>query len=168
MDRRRLAAALVGSAALLTVGRIADADGWLWAALAAAAFLVAYGRQRVRGLLVVGCVLAGVAGGLLLGGLGVPGAFWVALGVGVMAIDRVEPEPDKRTLRLGAGLAAFGLLWGVVAAGWLEDARFALLLLVLGVLLAIDARGDGRLRLPRRPRLPLARPRRRPTRPERG
>lgn len=187
MDRRRLAAALIGSAALLSVGRIADADGWLWVALAASAFLIAYARQRVRGLLVLGCVLAGVAAGLLLGGLGVPGAFWVSLGVGVMAIDRIEPEPDKRTLRIGAGLGAFGLLWGVVAAGWLYDGRFALLLLVLGGLLLLEGRRESGRRAPdgheidprdprahaRRSRSPRLRPirdalRRRPTRVERG
>ena len=140
MDRRRLAATLIGLGVLLTLGSLNDADGWLWTTLAAAAFLVAYARQRVRGLLVVGCVLAGVAGGLLLGGLGIPGAFWIALGVGVMAIDRIEPEADKRTLRIGAALAAFGVLWGVASAGWLEDARFALMLVMVGVLLLLDGR----------------------------
>jgi hypothetical protein len=135
MTRRRLALGLILVGALLTVERMVDADGWLWTALASAGFLVAYRRQRVRGLLVVGCVLAGIAGGLLLGGLGVPGAFWVALGAGVMAIDRVEPEPDKRTLRLGAGLAAFGLLFGVASAGWIDDARFAVVLVLVGLLL---------------------------------
>lgn len=135
MTRRRLALGLILVGALLTIERLVDADGWLWTALASAGFLIAYRRQRVRGLLVVGCVLAGIAGGLLLGGLGVPGAFWVALGVGVMAIDRVEPEPDKRTLRLGAGLAAFGLLFGVASAGWVDDARFAVVLVVVGLLL---------------------------------
>lgn len=135
MTRRRLALGLILVGALLTIERLVDADGWLWTALASAAFLVAYRRQRVRGLLVVGCVLAGIAGGLLLGGMGVPGAFWVALGVGVMAIDRVEPEPDKRTLRLGAGLAAFGLLFGVASAGWIDDARFAVVLVLVGLLL---------------------------------
>lgn len=144
MTRRRLALGLILVGALLTVERLVDADGWLWTTLASAGFLIAYRRQRVRGLLVVGCVLAGVAGGLLLGGLGVPGAFWVALGVGVMAIDRVEPEPDKRTLRLGAGLAAFGLLFGVASAGWIDDARFAVVLVVVGLLLLGGRERGGR------------------------
>ena len=145
MDRRRLAAALLGLGVLLSLGRLVHADGWLWAALAATAFLVGYARQRVRGLLVLGCVLAGISGGLLAGGaLGIPGAFWVALGLGVMAIDRIEPEPDKRTLRIGAALAAFGLLWGVAASGWLEDARFALVLVGVGALLLLDGRGGDR------------------------
>lgn len=135
MTRRRLALGLILVGALLTVERLVDADGWLWTALAATGFLVAYRRQRVRGLLVVGCVLAGIAAGLLLGALGIPGAFWVALGVGVMAIDRVEPEADKRTLRIGAGLAAFGLLFGVASSGWIDDARFAVVLVLVGLLL---------------------------------
>jgi hypothetical protein len=138
MTRRRLALLLIGLGALLTLERLTAASGWLWTALAAAGFLVAYRRQRIRGLLVLGAVLAGVSGGLLLGGLGVPGGFFVALGVAVMAIDRVEPEPDKRTLRLGAALTAFGLLYGVAAAGWLQDARFALVLVVVGLLLALS------------------------------
>jgi hypothetical protein len=148
MTRRRLALLLIGLGALLTLERLGAAEGWLWTALAGAGFLVAYRRQRIRGLLVLGAVLAGVAGGLLLGGLGVPGGFFVALGVAVMAIDRIEPEPDKRVLRLGAALTAFGLLYGVAAAGWLQDARFALVLVVVGLLLALGGRrratgGDG-------------------------
>lgn len=135
MTRRRLALALIVLGALLSLARWVQADGWLWTALAAAGFLEAYRRQRVRGLLVVGCVLAGIAGGLLLGALGVPGGFWVALGVAVMAIDRIEPEEDKRTLRIGAGLAAFGLLYGVASSGWLDDARFAVVLVLVGLLL---------------------------------
>lgn len=128
--------------ALVLLGRLVQADGWLWTAFAAAGFLVAYARQRVRGLLVTGCVLAGVAAGLLLGGVGVPGAFWVSVGLAVMAIDRVEPQADKRVLRAGAGLAAFGVLWGIASAGWLEDARFALVLVLVGVLL-LGGTGDG-------------------------
>jgi hypothetical protein len=142
MTRRTVALILIGLGTLLILQRLSAADGWLWTALAGIGFLVAYNRQRIRGLLVLGAVLTGVAGGLLLGALGVPGGLFVALGVAVMAIDRVEPEPDKRTLRLGAALTAFGLLYGVAAAGWLQDARFALVLVVVGLLLAFS--GDGR------------------------
>ena len=144
MHRRRLATALIGLGVLLTLERLVEADGWLWTAHASAAFLAAYARGRVRGLLVLGCVLGGVAVGLLVGGLGIPGAFWVALGVGVMAIDRIEPEPDERALRVGAGLAALGLLWGVASDGWLEDARFALVLVVVGLLLFAERRDPRR------------------------
>ncbi len=143
MTRRNLALGLILLGALLILERWVGADGWLWTALAAAGFLEAYRRQRVRGLLVVGCLLAGVAAGLLLGALNVPGGFWVALGVAVMAIDRIEPEPDKRTLRIGAGLTAFGLLFGVASAGWLDDARFALVLVLVGALLMLGGRGAG-------------------------
>lgn len=135
MTRRNLAQALVLLGALLILDRLATTDGWLWTGLASAGFLVAYARQRVRGLLVLGCVLAGISLGLLLGGTGIPGAFWVALGVSVMAIDRVEPEHDKRTLRIGAGLTAFGVLFGVASSGWLDDARFAIVLILVGILL---------------------------------
>lgn len=143
VDRRRLAAALIGLGVLLILGRTVQADGWLWTALAAAAFLAGYARERVRALLVLGCVLAGTSVGLLAGGvLGVPGAFWVALGIAVMAIDRIEPEPDGRTLRIGAGLTAAGILWGVASSGWLDDARFALVLVAVGALLLFDGRDD--------------------------
>ncbi|MDZ7708602.1 MAG: hypothetical protein U5J97_12055 [Trueperaceae bacterium] len=135
MTRRRLAQLFVLIGALLILDRVATSDGWLWTGLASAGFLVAYARQRVRGLLVLGCVLAGISLGLLLGGTGIPGAFWVALGISVMAIDRVEPEPDKRTLRIGAGLTAFGVLFGVASSGWLDDARFAIVLILVGILL---------------------------------
>lgn len=138
VHRRRLATALIGLGVLLILERLVEADGWLWTALASAAFLAGYARQRVRGLLVLGCVLAGISAGLLVGGLGIPGAFWFALGVGVMAIDRIEPEPDRRAQRVGAGLAALGLLWGVASAGWLEDARFALVLVLVGLLLLAE------------------------------
>jgi len=148
MTRRRLALLLVLIGALLILDRIATTDGWLWTGLASAGFLVAYARQRVRGLLVLGCVLAGISAGLLLGGTGIPGAFWVALGVAVMAIDRVEPEPDKRTFRIGAGLTAFGVLFGVASSGWLDDARFAIVLILVGILLLGGRRDEtgGRLR----------------------
>lgn len=144
MDLRRLATLLILFGGLVALGRVVEADGWLWMTLASIAFLIGYERQRVRGLLVLGCVLAGVAGGLLLGGLGIPGAFWVSLGVAVMAIDRVEPQPDKGVFRLGAGLAAFGILWGIASAGWLEDARFALVLVLVGLLLLGGTRGGGK------------------------
>lgn len=144
VERRRTAILAILIGTLLLLGRLAAADGWLWPALAAVGFLAAYERQRVRGLLVLGCVLAGVAGGLLLGGLGIPGAVWVSLGVAVMAIDRVEPRADKRVLRLGAGTTAFGLLWGIASAGWTWDARFALVLVLASLLLLGGDRGDGR------------------------
>ena len=135
MTRRRLAAALVVIGALLLATRLTPSDGWLWAALAAAGFLYGYGRQRVRGLLVAGGLLTGLAAGLLIGGLGVPGGFWVGLGVAIMAIDRIEPEPDKRTFRIGAGVTAFGVLYGVAASGWLDDLRFLVVIVLAAILL---------------------------------
>ena len=55
------------------------------------------------------------------------------------AIDRIEPEPDKRTFRVGAGVTAFGLLYGVASSGWLDDLRF-LVVIVLAALLAWGGR----------------------------
>lgn len=135
MTRRRLAIGLLSVGLLLLAARLTPSDGWLWAALAASGFLYGYGQLRVRGLLVAGGVLAGLAGGLLIGNLGVPGGFWVALGVAIMAIDRIEPEADKRTFRLGAGVTAFGLLYGVAASGWLDDLRFLIVIVLAALLL---------------------------------
>jgi len=135
MNVRRLAAALVVLGLVALAARLTPGDGWLWVALASAAFLYGYARQRVRALLVVGALLAGLSGGLLIGGLGVAGGFWVALGVAIMAIDRVEPEPDKRTFRLGAAITAFGLLYGVASSGWLDDLRFVIVIVLAAILL---------------------------------
>ena len=143
MSRRSLAGGLIALGALLLAARWTPGDGWLWVALAASGFLYGYARQRVRGLLVVGGLLAGLAGGLLIGGLGIPGGFWVALGVAIMAIDRIEPEPDKVTFRLGAFVTAFGLLYGVAASGWLDDLRFAVVI-ALAALLLWGGRRSGR------------------------
>ncbi|MEX2502692.1 MAG: hypothetical protein WD336_09965, partial [Trueperaceae bacterium] len=134
-NRTRLAWLLIVLGALLAAERLTVGAGWLWTTLAGAGFLVAYARQRIRGLLLLGCVLSGVGVGLLLGAVGVTGGFWVALGIGVMAIDRIEPEADKRALRAGAAVTAFGLLYGVASAGWIQDARFALVLITAGLLL---------------------------------
>lgn len=140
--RRRLLLAASLLAAVLLAAWATPSDGWLWTALAASGFLAAYARQRVHGLLVLGCLLAGLAGGLLIGGPATPGGFWVALGLGVMAIDRVAPEADKRSLRIGAALTAFGILYGVASAGWLDDLRFAIVIVLAAFLLL----GSGRAR----------------------
>jgi hypothetical protein len=135
MSVRRVAAALVALGLVALAARLTPGDGWLWVALASVGFLYGYARQRVRALLVVGALLAGLSGGLLIGGLGVAGGFWAALGVAIMAIDRVEPEPDKRTFKLGAAVTAFGLLYGVAASGWLDDLRFAIVIVLAAILL---------------------------------
>lgn len=143
MNVRRLAAALLVLGLIALAARLTPGDGWLWVALASAGFLYGYARQRVRALLVVGALLAGLSGGLLIGGLGLAGGFWVALGVAVMAIDRVEPEAEKRTFKLGAAVTALGLLYGVAASGWLDDLRF-LVVIVLAAILLWGGRARGR------------------------
>lgn len=135
MTRRPVALALLIAGVLLLAARLTPSDGWLWAALVSAGFLYGYAQQRVRGLLVAGAVLAGLAGGLLIGNLGLTGGFWVALGIAIMAIDRIEPEADKRTFRLGAGVTAFGVLYGVAASGWLDDLRFVVVIGLTALLL---------------------------------
>lgn len=135
MSVRRLAAALVGLGLVALAARLTPGDGWLWVALASGGFLYGYARSRVRALLVVGALLAGLSGGLLIGGMGVAGGFWVALGLAIMAIDRVEPEPEKRTFRLGAGVTAFGLLYGIATSGWLDDLRFVIVVVLAAILL---------------------------------
>ena len=140
MSRNRLLLAwgLIFAGVLIAADRLVAGAGWLWTGLAGAGFLTAYSRQRVRGLMVLGCVLLGVAGGLALGGAGLRGGFFVALGVALMAIDRIEPDPDKRIWRVGVALALFGALVALVTADWLQDARLAVALILAGALLWFD------------------------------
>ena len=95
-DNKVLAYILIGLGALFLLSRIDVDTGWLWVGIIAAAFLYGYVRNKSYGLLVAGSVLTGVAVGLLLEeGWGWNGAFLVSLGIGFLAIDRVEPRQSR-------------------------------------------------------------------------
>jgi hypothetical protein len=138
MNRRDLLAyALITLGALALLGRLTDGAGWIWIALVAGALLVAYVQQRTYGFLVLGGVLAGTAVGLLLQQAfpRCDGVFLIALGAGLIAVDRVEPREPRWARGVGLGLAALGLVLALLNAGVLSSAWFALLLIAVGALL---------------------------------
>ena len=144
MDTRRLIALLLlalGVVALL--GRMSGGTGWLWMALVAAAFLVAWQREKTFGLLVIGAVLGGISMGIFLeGNLGWDGAFLVGLGAGLLAIDALQPPPSRWPRLAGAVAIATGLVLGIVEAGVLGSTWFAVLLVGAGIWLAARRRDD--------------------------
>jgi hypothetical protein len=138
MNRRDLLAyALIGLGVLALLARLSDGAGWIWIALVAGALLAAYGQQRTYGFLVLGGTLAGTAAGLLLQ-QAFPrwdGIFLVALGVGLIVVDRVEPREPRWARGVGLGLAGLGLVLALLNAGVLRSAWFALLLIAVGALM---------------------------------
>lgn len=128
---------LIGLGALALLARLTDGAGWLWLGLVAAALLVGYAQQRTYGFLVLGGILAGSAVGLLLQAAfpRCDGVFLVALGVGLVAIDRVEPRAPRWPWGLGLTLAGLGLVTGLASSGLLSSTWFALLLIAAGALL---------------------------------
>src|SRR3990172_10746588 len=102
---------LIGLGALALLARLTDGAGWLWLGLVAAALLAGYAQQRTYGFLVLGGVLAGAAVGLLLQ-TAFPrfdGVFLIALGAGLVAIDRVEPRTPRWPWGLGVALVGLGV-----------------------------------------------------------
>jgi hypothetical protein len=138
MDRRDLLAyALIGLGVLALLARLTGGAGWIWIALVAGALLAAYGQQRTYGFLVLGGLLAGTAVGLLLQ-QAFPrwdGVFLVALGLGLVVVDRVEPREPRWPRGVGLGLAVLGLVLALLNAGVLGSAWFALLLIAVGALM---------------------------------
>ncbi|MGL4609185.1 MAG: transglutaminaseTgpA domain-containing protein [Trueperaceae bacterium] len=131
---------IVGLVALL--GRISGGAGWLWVALVAVGFLWAYVAQKSYGLLVTGCILAGIAVGLLLEATwGWNGAFLISLGIGFIMIDRIETRQNKWPFYIGAILAVLGFIIGILETGFLGSFWFALILIGVGVYLL--TRGQG-------------------------
>lgn len=139
-----LAYLLIGLGALALLARLADGAGWLWLGLVAGALLYGYVRQRTYGFLVLGSVLAGAAVGLLLQGLfpRCDGVFLIALGVGLVAIERVETRAPRWPWWLGLALVAVGTLNGLIDSGLLSSTWFALLLIAAGALLLWRRRAD--------------------------
>ena len=118
--------------------------GWLWIGVVAAAFLLAWRRERTYGLLAIGTILAGVALGVLLeGNLGWAGAFPVALGGGLLALDALEPREIRWARIVGLIVVLAGLILGIAEAGVLGSGWFVVLLVVAGAwLVARGADGD--------------------------
>lgn len=134
--RRLLAYLLIAIGALALLARVGTGTGWLWAALAATGFLIAYRKERIYAFLVLGGILAGTAAGLLLeGAWGWPGAFLMALGGGFLAIDRVEPRPSRWPIYPAAALVALGLVYWLFRAGVLQSLWFPVVLIIAGVYL---------------------------------
>ncbi|CAN5663632.1 hypothetical protein BH24DEI1_BH24DEI1_01680 [soil metagenome] len=109
------------------------AGAWLWAGTLAAALLYLYARGRGYAFLVAGCLLTGLAVGLVLGGS--VGAILVSLGAGFFAIDRLEPRASSWPLYPAGALAALGLLVCLIRAGPFGWLLLAVLLIALGALL---------------------------------
>jgi hypothetical protein len=144
MNVRRLAAwVLIALGTLALLSRVGPGTGWLWVALAAAGFLVAYRREGTYPFLVVGAVLAGMAAGLLLeGAWGWRGAFLMSLGAGFLAIDRIEPRASRWPIYPAAVLVGVGLVYWLFRTGVLQSFWFPFLLIVAGVYL-LRRTGDG-------------------------
>jgi hypothetical protein len=146
MNRRDLVAyALIGLGVLALLARLTGGAGWIWIALVAGALLAAYAQQRTYGFLVLGGVLAGTAIGLLLQQAypRFDGVFLIALGAGLVAVDRVEPREPRWPRAVGLGLAALGFVLALLNAGVLSSAWFALLLIAVGAVLLWRRREAG-------------------------
>ncbi|MEX2534967.1 MAG: hypothetical protein WD273_05130 [Trueperaceae bacterium] len=134
--RRVVAYVLIGAGSLALLARVGPDTGWLWVAVAAAGFLAAYRQQGTYAFLVVGGVLAGVAGGLLLeGAWRWPGAFLMSLGAGFLVIDRVEPKPSRWPIYPAAVLVGVGLVYWLFRAGIVQSLWFPFLLIIGGIYL---------------------------------
>jgi hypothetical protein len=72
--------------------------------------------------------------------------FLVSLGVGLMAVDRVERREPRWPRNVGLGLAALGLVLALTTSGILGSAWFALLLIAVGA--AVLWRGRGAAAFP--------------------
>jgi MFS family permease len=134
--RQVIAWALIGIGALALLSRVGPGTGWLWVALAATGFLTAYRREGTYAFLVVGAILAGMAVGLLLeGAWGWRGAFLMSLGLGFLAIDRVEPRASRWPIYPAAVLVGVGLVYWLFRAGILQSFWFPFLLIIAGLYL---------------------------------
>lgn len=150
-SREQLAYVLIAIGALALLSRLTDGAGWLWLALVAAALLYGYRRQRTYGFLVLGCVLAGMAAGLLLQQVfDADGPFLVALGGGLIALDLIERRHPRWPWGIGIALVILGTGTFLVDSGMLGSAWFALLLIAAGAYLLWRREGDGLFPPPRR------------------
>lgn len=144
-NERWLAIALIVVGALALLSNLGDNAGWIWVGLIAAAFLAAYVAQRNYGFLVVGCILGGIALGILLeNAWNWEGAFLISLGVGFFAIDRVEPRASRWPLYLAALFVGLGIFSSLAESGILSSLWFAVLLIAVGAFLLYQNRDKER------------------------
>ncbi len=138
-----VAYALIAVGVVALLGRLSGGAGWLWVGLVAIAFLWAWVAQKSYGFLVTGCILAGVAVGLLLeSSWGWNGAFLISLGIGFIMIDRLETRQNKWPFYVGIILVILGLLIGILETGFLRSFWFALILIAAGVYLLTRNQSD--------------------------
>jgi hypothetical protein len=139
--RNTFAYILIAFGAIALLSRFSGDTGWLWVALVSGGFLFAYSRERRYGFLVVGAILAGIAGGIMVEELwGWEGGFLLSLGLGFAAIDRVEPRSNRWPFYLGVMLIGLGLLTGFTESNLFGSFWFSLLLIGGGVYLLNRAR----------------------------
>jgi len=142
-NNRLLGYILIAIGVLALLASLGAGASWLWVAVAGAGFLLAYARQKLYGLLVVGGILAGAALGILLSvtwwG---SSAFLLSLAAGLLLVDRVEPKAVRWPLYAAAVLAALGLLVWLFERNILTSWWFALLLIVAGAALLLRGRRE--------------------------
>jgi len=140
-NQRLLAFLLIGLGVLAMLNRVSDQAAWLWVGLVAGAFIWAYLQRKTYGLLVTGCILTGVAVGILLeASWNWDGAFLISLGAGFFAIDQVERKENRWPLYVGAVVAALGLIIGLLESGILSSIWFAIALIGSGLFLITQQR----------------------------
>lgn len=144
-NERLLAYALIALGVVTLLSRLGGAD-WLWLGLLAGIFLLGYVSRQNYGFLVAGGVLMGVAVGTL---LDTQSGMLLSLAVGFLAIDRVEPKPNRWAFYTAAIFAVLGGLSALSALGLLGTVGFALLLIAAGGYLLLRDRQEGRPAPPR-------------------
>lgn len=129
--QRLLAYALIAIGVVMLLSRIGGAD-WLWLALIAALFLVGYVSRQNYNFLVAGGVLMGIAVGTI---IGTDSGMLLSLAAGFLAIDRVEPKPNRWALYSAGIFAVLGALVALGSFGLLGSVGFALILVAAGAYL---------------------------------
>ncbi len=124
-NERLIAYVLIAVGVVALLSRLGSAD-WLWIALVAAALLAGYVTRKNYGFLVAGSICAGLSVGTL---IGTPSGVLISLGAGLLAVDRVEPRPNRWPLYLAGVLAGVGLLYGV---GNIFDSFWTALIFIAG------------------------------------
>ncbi|MEZ4607505.1 MAG: hypothetical protein R2880_06570 [Deinococcales bacterium] len=131
-NEKSLGLMLLAIGILALVSRIEGDTGWLWVAAISGAFLFAYSRFRQYGFLVAGCIIGGVAAGIILETIfRTEGIFLLGLGAGFIAIDRVRPLPSRWPLYPGGILIAIGLMIGL--SQMFGSFLFALMMIAIGL-----------------------------------